>query len=92
MHWKRLLRYALYGVEHSWTGFLKAWATRLPEIGQSVMGKGYLPGSVEGGIHRIPADFVIDPLGRIAEAYYGQDIGDHLPLERIESFLQEEAP
>lgn len=81
--------YALYGVDHSWVGFLKAWGTRLPEIGRSVIGKGYLPGSVEGGIHRIPADFVIDPHGRIAEAYYGQDIGDHLPVKRIEDYLQE---
>jgi peroxiredoxin len=83
--------YALYGVGHSWAGFLKAWGTRLPEIGRSVMGKGYLPGSVEGGIHRIPADFVIDPHGRIAEAFYGQDIGDHLPVERIEAYLQEQS-
>lgn len=26
-----------------------------------------------------------------AEAYYGQDIGDHLPLERIETYLQEQS-
>lgn len=80
--------YALYGVGHSWAGFFRAWATRLPEIGRSVIGKGFRPGSVEGAIHRIPADFVIDPRGRIAEAWYGRDIGDHLPLQRIESFLQ----
>lgn len=79
--------YALYGVGYSWTGFLKAWATRLPEIGRSVLGQGFLPGSVEGGIHRIPADFIIDPQGRIAEAYYGRDIGDHLPMERIDRLL-----
>lgn len=81
--------YALYGVGHSWGGFLKAWAIRLPEIVRSVIGKGYLPGSLEGGIHRIPADFIIDPHGLIAEAYYGQDIGDHMPMERIEPFLLE---
>ena len=81
--------YLLYGVGHSWGGFLKAWATRLPEIGRSVVGKGFLPGSVENGIHRIPADFIIDPLGRIGVAYYGRDIGDHLPVERIERLLSE---
>lgn len=81
--------YRLYGVGHSWLGFLKAWAMRLPEIGRSVLGKGFLPGSVEGGIHRIPADFLIRPDGRLAMAYYGHDIGDHLPLERIERYLQE---
>jgi len=80
--------YVLYGVKCNWAGFLKAWVTRLPDIGRSVLGRGFLPGSVEGGIHRIPADFVIDPQGRIAEAYYGHDIGDHLPVERIDHLLQ----
>lgn len=81
--------YRLYGVDHSWVGFLKAWAMRLPEIGRSVLGQGFLPGSVEGGIHRIPADFLVSPNGRLAMAYYGHDIGDHLPLERIERYLRE---
>lgn len=80
--------YALYRVGHSWTGFFRAWAMRLPEISRSILGQGFLPGSVEGGIHRIPADFVIDPHGKIAEAYYGRDIGDHLPIERIDHLVQ----
>ena len=79
--------YRLYGVGHSWAGFLIAWGKRLPEIGRAVFQRGYLPGSVEGGIHRIPADFLIGPDGRIAEAYYGRDIGDHLPISRIEDQL-----
>lgn len=81
--------YGLYGVGHGWAGFLKVWVLRLPEIGRSVLGQDFLPGSVEGGIHRIPADFLIRPDGRLAIAYYGHDIGDHLPLERIERYLQE---
>jgi hypothetical protein len=66
-----------------------AWVTRLPEIGRALLGEKFLPGSVEGGIHRIPADFIIDPHGVIAEAYDGRDIGDHLPIVRIEHYLQE---
>ncbi|MBI3431018.1 MAG: redoxin domain-containing protein [Hydrogenophilales bacterium] len=81
--------YALYGVGHSWAGFAAAWLTRLPEITRSVVGKGYLPGGVQGGIHRIPADFLIAPDGLIAEAYYGRDIGDHLPLQRIERHVRQ---
>ena len=80
--------YALYGVKCSVIGFLKAWMTRLPEITRSVLRLGYFPGSVEGGIHRIPADFVINPQGRITEAYYGRDIGDHLPVERVAQWLR----
>lgn len=79
--------YRLYGVGHSWRGFAAAWLTRLPTIARAVIGHGFLPGSVEGGIHRLPADFLIGPDGRLAEVYYGRDIGDHLPIERIEARL-----
>lgn len=81
--------YAQYGVGHSWGGFLKAWALRLPEIGRSVIGHGFRPGSVEGSIHRVPADFLIDREGTIAMAYYGRDIGDHMPLQQIERFVRD---
>ena len=84
--------YHHYGVGHSWTGFLLAWGKRLPEIGRAVLREGYFPGSVEGGIHRIPADFLVSPDGRIAEAHYGRDIGDHLPIARIEQHLARWSP
>ncbi|MHB9018248.1 MAG: peroxiredoxin family protein [Burkholderiales bacterium] len=81
--------YTKYRVKNSWAGFLKAWLTRLPEIGRSVFGHRFFPGSVEGGIHRIPADFIINPEGRIVIAYYGRDIGDHLPVNQIDRLLQQ---
>jgi thioredoxin-dependent peroxiredoxin len=37
----------------------------------------------DGNLTRIPADFLIDENGIITIAYYGTDIGDHLPLEQI---------
>lgn len=37
----------------------------------------------DGNLTRIPADFLIDENGIITTAYYGTDIGDHLPLEQI---------
>ena len=37
----------------------------------------------DGNLTRIPADFLIDESGIITTAYYGTDIGDHLPLEQI---------
>lgn len=79
--------YRLYGVEHGWKGLLSAAVGRVPEIGRAVFGEGFLPGSVEGGIHRIPADFLIDPYGLIARAYYGKDIGDHLPLAQVPALM-----
>lgn len=78
--------YRLYGVESSWLGMAKAFASRVPEIARAV-GKGFLPGSMEGEAHRLPADFLIGRDGSIAIAYYGKDIGDHLPLVELDLFL-----
>lgn len=35
----------------------------------------------------LPADFLIGPDLVIQTAYYGKDIGDHLPLEEIYRFV-----
>ncbi|MGA8258930.1 MAG: hypothetical protein WB783_01835 [Arenicellales bacterium] len=35
----------------------------------------------------MPADFLIDEKGRIVDAYYGDDAGDRIPFDRIETFL-----
>ena len=78
--------YQLYGVERSWLGMVKAFVGRSPSI-LSAFGKGYLPGSMEGEVNRLPADFIIGKSGEILAAYYGQDIGDHMPYEMIERFI-----
>jgi len=72
--------YHLYGVENSWLGFAKAWTVEIKKVFIALFKKHYLPGSVEGEIHAIPADFVIDTDNKIIKAFYGKDIGDHLPL------------
>jgi thioredoxin-dependent peroxiredoxin len=35
----------------------------------------------------VPADFLIGPDLTVQVAYYGKDIGDHLPVERINGWL-----
>lgn len=47
---------------------------------------GFLPGKMENDKTMVPADFLIEN-GIIKEAYYGKDISDHIPFERIEEFL-----
>jgi peroxiredoxin len=41
-----------------------------------------------GTLTRIPADFLIDEAGTIGDLYYGKDIGDHIPFERIDAFVR----
>ncbi|MCG7908722.1 MAG: peroxiredoxin-like family protein [Candidatus Thiodiazotropha taylori] len=75
--------YRLYGVESSWRGFARAWTLGIPKVYRAVVANGFLPGSMENEIHRLPADFLIDQSGQLIDVYYGRDIGDHIPLERL---------
>lgn len=77
--------YRRYGVEGSWGGFLKG-GLQLGKLA-SALKEGYMPGRMEGEINMVPADFLIDERGRIALAYYGRDISDHLDIAAIEDFL-----
>ncbi|MFQ6605164.1 MAG: peroxiredoxin-like family protein [Fidelibacterota bacterium] len=74
--------YRQFGVESSWLKFIRG---AIPVL--QGMAKGFLPGKMEGDIAIVPADFLIDEQGIIAVAYYGRHIGDHLPLETIERFI-----
>ena len=76
--------HTLYGIERSLWGKLKGIATRFPTLlqGLRIVGLAGLNTS-----NLMPADFLIDEHGRIIEAYYGRDAGDHIPFERVELFV-----
>lgn len=83
--------YRLYGIERSLTRKMKSVFARLWMWiqGMRILG---LTGAVRGlgGINTnnmMPADFLIDEQGYIVEVYYGQDAGDHIPLESIDRFI-----
>ena len=78
--------YRIYRLETSWMGMLKAMVFRMGDM-MKAFGKGFAPGTMEGEKNRLPADFLIGPDGTIIEAYYGNDIGDHMPFETIERIL-----
>jgi peroxiredoxin Q/BCP len=78
--------YRLYGVESSWLGYIRGML-RLSGFYKALR-KGFLPGKMEGEKALLPADFLIGPDLIIKKAYYGKDIGDHLPIEEIEQFLR----
>ncbi len=75
--------YDAYHIEHSLWAKLKAIATRVPSLikGLRIVG---LAGLNTNNI--VPADFLLEADGTIAEAYYGRDAGDHIPFHRIEAF------
>ena len=77
--------YQLYGIESSWSGFIKG-SLRLASVTSALM-KGFFPGKMEGIKSMVPADFLIGPDLTVQIAYYGGDIGDHLPIENIYQWL-----
>lgn len=80
----QLQLYRRWGVESRWSALLSpvAWGRAL-----RALAAGHGLGRIEGPVDRCPADFLIDAEGRIARAYYGRDIADHLPLAEIEAWL-----
>lgn len=79
--------YRAYGVEPSLKGLLKG-AIRLPDLLRAAS-RGIFPGKVEGNPAMLPADFLIDEDLIVQEAYYGKDVGDHMPTDTIERWLRE---
>lgn len=77
--------YQLYGVESSWMGYMRG-GLRMSSL-YAAFRKGFLPGKAEGETALLPADFLVGPDLTIQTAYYGKDIGDHLPIGEIERFL-----
>ncbi len=77
--------YRLYGVERSWWGLLRGML-RMGTIVKAVA-RGHVPLPNDWRMNGMPADILIGPDGRIVEAHYGRDMGDHLPLERVEALV-----
>ena len=78
--------YRAFAIERSIKGVFKAAIMRLPQVLQSVFVKRFVPMSIQGDLTTLPADFLVDEAGVIQVAYYGADIGDHLPLEQVQAF------
>ena len=75
--------YRRFGVETSWRGFAHSWTLDVGKLLNAVFRNRFMPGTIEGNVNRIPADFLIGADGRILDSYYGADIGDHMPLQRL---------
>jgi thioredoxin-dependent peroxiredoxin len=73
--------YKLYKVETSWSGFLRG-LLRISTF-LKAFSNNFWMGKMEGSISRLPADFLIGPDGSIIFAYYGKDMGDHIPIKQV---------
>ncbi|MCJ8292369.1 MAG: AhpC/TSA family protein [Crocinitomicaceae bacterium] len=80
----KLELYNLFGVKASWIKLLRTTTWKGINSMIKASAKGFkLGGKVEGKFHQIPADFVIDREKYIVIAHYGNNIVDHLAIEKI---------
>ena len=77
--------YGRYAVRGSVWAFIKG-GLRIGEL-VSAGAKGFMPGKMEGKTTMVPADFLIGPDLTVGQAYYGRDIGDHLPFADIDRWM-----
>lgn len=76
--------YKKYGVEKSFWKMIGSVFQKEPMQAKKKGSKMFSKNQKrDGNITRIPADFLIDETGIITTAYYGENIGDHLPLIEI---------
>ncbi|MEZ4248979.1 MAG: redoxin domain-containing protein [Polyangiales bacterium] len=76
--------YRCYHLESSLAGFL---APRGAAVLAKAAAAGFVPGRMEGTKTRHPADFFVDEEGILVGTYYGADIADHVPFERVDTWL-----
>ena len=80
--------YKLYGVSPSWVGFISIFVVNPRRVYEAIVKNRFIPkfGEVTP---MMPAEFLIAPDGKIKLAYYGRDIGDHLPLPDLFNALNQ---
>ncbi len=82
-----LTLYNQYGVEHSSMALLKALCFKLPRIIRGIVGGGRPRPNPH--VKLVPADFLIEMDGRVLDVWYGRNTSDHIPLERVQRFVDE---
>lgn len=76
--------YELYQVKPSWLKMMKMMGfSGIKKMFQAKKMGFNINGKVEGKIHQIPADFLIDKTGIIEIAHYGNSIFDHIDLNKV---------
>lgn len=78
--------YAKYGVTAKDPSPGMHAAGRLGEVWRGRQ-LGLLNNKPEGEQALLPAEFMVEPDGKVHEAYYATDLGDHVPFARIDAFV-----
>jgi len=78
--------YNVYGIGSSLVGFFKAIFSKF-----DIIRAGFRTGAkinvTNSKPFLLPADFLIGPNGKVMDLWYGSDASDHIPMPRIEKFV-----
>jgi peroxiredoxin Q/BCP len=76
--------YKLYNVTPSWFKLIQTMSLKGITSVRKASKLGFQPGGkIEGKMHQIPADFLIDKNGILEIAHYGSNIIDHIALSEV---------
>jgi thioredoxin-dependent peroxiredoxin len=74
--------YAAYANETSWAGTFRT-AMRIPSVVKALVHAPNSPLAVDGPMHRMPAEFLIDREGQLVRAHYGVDFDDGFSIPEV---------
>lgn len=77
--------YNQYGVEHSTSALFKALFFKFHRIVLGMIKGGYP--QPNPNVKLVPADFLINPMGKIESVWYGRDTSDHMPMDQVNHFI-----
>lgn len=78
--------YKTYGISSSVFGFIKAVLLR-SHIARKGRHLGAKIDTKNPNKFLLPADFLIGPNSKVVDAWYGADPTDHMPMDRLEKFI-----
>jgi len=80
-----LSAYRSYGIERSTLGMCISF---VHPRGLLAAAKGFWPGKIDADMRTLPADFLVTPDQKIAQAYYATNITQHLRLSEVADFAR----
>jgi peroxiredoxin len=81
--------YQSYGIETSWLRFVLSMFLPSFYVDWIRAMRHGIWGGVDWQMGKMPADFLIGPDGYIVKVHYGREIGDHLPVQEVETTLND---
>jgi len=71
-----------FGSETSWAGELRT-AMKIPKVMKALVQTKMNPLAIDAAPHQMPSEYLIDPDGTIAHAFYGEELDDGFPLAEV---------